>query len=360
MSDPKWATDIANKKPKISWDSLAGKDNLDDTGSATISRQTTGVQTEATNGHTSKKYLWAWTDFAGAIASVKSLTGIPSILKLLKGGKSELISFADSTKILGGQSRSRIGIKASPLQAILGKIPFIGPKHAKTIAEWAYWKESQLTYGDRSDVIVGHINRAVVRGHETVVYSGSDEDKSKVKLAKKFFGWPGVEYKKGTTRCVIGSSDGYQFMTDKSYKVTATQGESGDPNEISFSASDKTLLKLISSESGGVAQIATDDFRLVTDSSSEIISKTKTIKSKKMELACEDSFYVGTKNTGIKVTNSNVIIQGQTDLGSPISNIIYDQEEYDDVEREELEQERLRLEQEQNNAIAGFLEDLGD
>jgi hypothetical protein len=362
MSDPKWATDIANKKPKLSWDNLVSTDSFDDTGSATISRQTTGVQTEATYGHTSRKYLWSWTDFAGAIAASKSLLGIPQILQLLKGGKSEMISFADSQKILGGKSRTRIGIKASPLQSVLGKIPFIGPKHAKTIAEFAYWKETQLTYGDRSDVIVGHINRAVIRGDESVVYSGSEEDKSKKKFAAKAIGLPKVEYNEGTTTLTVGASKGYMFATDKCYIVSATQSESGDPNIISFSATDRTILKLESSEDRGSAYIMTDDFSALIKNSSEIISETKTITSNVVNVSCKDSLNLGVSRSTIRITRAKVEIGNLVDLGGPGIEID-DTERESREEQERLEAERQRIEKlkkEMQEFEKKLLEDFGD
>jgi hypothetical protein len=289
------------------------------------------VQTEATYGHTSRKYLWSWTDFAGAIATLKSLSGILGIMKLLKGGKSELISFADSQKILGGKSRTRIGIKASPLQSLLGKIPFIGPKHAKTIAEWAYWKESQLTYGDRSDVIVGHINRVVVRGDETVVYSGEDNDKSKVKFVKKAMGIPREEYKKGMTTSIVGASNGYIFSTDKSYKVMS----SGEKDEEILFMLGASQLKISSSDQSYKVSIIANDHLLNSDESTEKISETKTIKSNVVNVACKESLNLGVSRSTIRIVKGNVTVAGPVDLGQAGLGIEVDDEER--LAREEQE-----------------------
>lgn len=353
MSDPKWATDIANKKPKLSWDNLVSTDSFDDTGSATISRQTTGVQTEATYGHTSRKYLWSWTDFAGAIAASKSLLGIPQILQLLKGGKSEMISFADSQKVLGGKSRTRIGIKASPLQSVLGKIPFIGPKHAKTIAEFAYWKETQLTYGDRSDVIVGHINRAVIRGDESVVYSGSEEDKSKKKFAAKAIGLPKVEYNEGTTTLTVGASKGYMFATDKSYIIDVNGSNDG---RVAIYAGTGSV-QLYKENNLHQLLITTDCHTVRAQNSFERIAKSKIINGKKMEVVCEDEIVHRAANGSLKIGKSGVSLYGKTELGTTIIADVLDLDEANEREKEErLRQEQEQLEQERADLFAELAE----
>jgi hypothetical protein len=355
MSDPKWATDIANKKPLLSYDVMAGTDSFSDTGSSTNSTSTVGAKRDTIFGHTNRIHIWTPGTFTGAISFVKNAlsSAMGDILGIFVGGKSETIHNCDSRKIFGSKKRIRLGYRLQdlPFGKNMALMPGLGGL-LNWIGEMT-WKEESFSRGDRSDTVHGNIDMLVVNGGEKKMFSNNEGGwKNKTIIAGKISGLPldkvpalakpSVKWE-GLTYSTTNAATGYSFATDKSYIVSATQNESGDPNIISFSATDQTTLKLESSEARGSAYIMTDDFSTLSKNSSEIVSETKTIKSNVVNVACKESLNLGVSRSTIRIVKGKVTVAGSTDLGGPDTGIEVDDEER--LAREE--QERIAQEEQE-------------
>lgn len=286
------------------------------------------------------------------------------VLGVFVGGKSETIFNNDSRKIFGSQKRIRLGYKLQdlPYGKKMALIPGLGGL-LNWIGEMT-WKEESFSRGDRSDTVHGNIDTLLVNGGEKKIFSNNEGGwKNKGVIAGKIMGLPVdkpafskylVKWE-GLTYSSINAATGYSFATDKSYIVNAD----GDNDvRVAFYAGMGSL-QLFKNNNIHQFLITTDSHTLHSHNSFERITKTKTIESKKMEVACEDSFYIGVNNTGIKVAKGSVIIQGQTELGNPHTQFIYDDEEWNEKEREEERQRIEKLRQEMQELNDKLLADVG-
>ncbi len=329
MSDPKWATDIANKKSFFSYEERFGGNSLFATGSSTTSTSAVGAKRETIYGHTNRNHIFTPGTFTGAISFVKNLLSLDAVLGVLWGGKNETITNSDSNKIIGSKKRVRVGYRFGNWTNPIGK----------ALSE-LWWKEERVTIGDRVDTVKGDIQTVIVNGEEKKIFNNTDNSTWR-KMILKSLGFPRQEWV-GVTYSSTNAATGYSFRTDKGYEVATEQ-------IISFSLG-LSYLHIFKENEMNKFAINTDNYVLMCDENRESISGTKTIRSNIVTVSCDQGLYLGVKKTGIKVNDGSVLIQGQTELGSPTTKFIYDQVEDDEDEQRALElerqQEQERLERE--------------
>ncbi len=363
MSDPKWATDIANKKSSISYESWSGGETFSTTGSSTTSTSAVGAKRETIYGHTNRNHIWTPGTFTGAISFVKNLlsSAMFDVLGLFVGGKNETIHNCDSSKIFGSKKRIRVGYKYKipklnlfPLGQAIGEMP---------------WREESFSFGDRTDTVKGDILTTVVNGEEKKIYNNTKSSlKENLKTVAKVLGFP-FNWE-GLTYSSTNAATGYSFTTDKNYYVYARGGK--DAQCISFQTSSNNNLQasyftLRSNEDSTKIMISTEAFESYALETIERTVGKRSIFSNETNISSKQSLNLGVSRSTIRITNGNVVVAGSVDLGKPDPGIeVDDEERLAREERERLEreaeQERLRLEEEnrQHEAMAEFLQRLGE
>jgi hypothetical protein len=350
MSDPKWATDIANKKPLLSYDLWAGTESFSDTGSSTTATSTAGTKRETIYGHTNRNHIFTPGTFTGAISFVKNFLSslmLDGLVGVLWGGKNETITNSDSNKIIGSKKRVRVGYRFGNYQNWIGK----------AFSE-LWWKEERVTIGDRIDTIKGDIQTVVVNGEEKKIFNNTDKSTWR-KIVLKSLGIPAQNWE-GLTYSTTNAATGYSFATDKSYVVSAT-GASGDQyNTIQFIASKdgasagdgikEAHISISGSDGFSAAEIAAGEFSIINDNNTEKIRKKKCIKSGVVNVSCKESLNLGVSRSTIRIKPANVEISTRVDLGGP--GIEVDEHEKNErLEQERLERERFELERKINEEI---------
>lgn len=336
MSDPKWATDIANKKPLLSYDAIAGTDSFSDTGSSTNSTSTVGAKRDTIYGHTNRNHIWTPGTFTGAVSFVKNLlsSAMFDVLGIFVGGKSETIHNCDSRKIFGGKKRIRVGYKYKipklnifPLGQAIGEMP---------------WKEESFSIGDRFDTVNGEIERVVVNGGEKKIYSNAKSTWGK--SVAKVLGIP-VKNWEGLTYSTINAATGYSFTTDKNYHVFATRAQ--EKNQITFGAmctgGQLSELGIYSARDEYGIRLHTGKFISDNQESIENTSRKRTIRGNQINISSKESLNLGVSRSTIRIKKANVEISNRVDLGGP--GVEVDDGEREARERAEIEQAKAAMAQ---------------
>jgi len=315
-SDPKWATDIANKKPLLSYSSLfKGANDFFDSGSATTSTSTTGSKRDTIYGHTNRIHLFTPGTFTGAISFVKNALStlmLDGLVGVLWGGKNETITNSDSNKIIGSKKRVRVGYRFGNYQNWIGK----------AFSE-LWWKEERVTIGDRVDTIKGDIQTVIVNGEEKKLFNNTDK-KTTAKIIGKSLGLPAMVWA-GTTSSNTNAATGHLFFSDKHYKVFLNGNRNHDITFSAHSNKNSASLDIRSGSENSECNISSNLYNLTNQTSVERTQNKKMIISNEINLAGKQSLNLGVSRSTIRIKSDSVVISNRVDLGGP--GIEVDEEE---------------------------------
>ncbi len=369
MSDPKWATDIANNKPPLTYP-WSDSGFFSGSGSSTTSASAVGAKRDTIWGHTNRIHIWTPGTFTGAISFAKNFfsSAMFDILGLFVGGKSETIFNNDSRKIFGSQKRIRLGYKLQdlPYGKKMALIPGLGGL-LNWIGEMT-WKEESFSRGDRSDTVHGNIDTLLVNGGEKKIFSNNAGGwKNKGVIAGKIMGLPVdkpmfskylVKWE-GLTYSTINAATGYSFATDKSYIINT---EGNNDERVAFYAGTGSM-QLFKHNNLHQFLITTDSYVLRSQNSFEKVSKKKTIETAKFELSSKEGIVLeANKKCGLEIKEGGIYAWGKTDLGGPKTTLIdvVDIEEIEDEIRRKIEQERQEELKRMHERFDKLLKEVGE